>query len=72
MFTLCFLWDCRGANIFSSFIKFLKSKDAGDGSEQALVDELKTFDDHLKAHVSDFTSKKMPLFSEVLLLVCSI
>ncbi|KAL1806057.1 hypothetical protein DCAR_0831810 [Daucus carota subsp. sativus] len=39
-----------GSNIFSSFVKFLKSKDASDGSEQALVDELKAFDEHLKAH----------------------
>lgn len=39
-----------GSNIFSTFFKFLKSKDASDGSEQALVDELKVFDEHLKAH----------------------
>ncbi|KAF5189392.1 Chloride intracellular channel protein [Thalictrum thalictroides] len=39
-----------GSKIFSSFVKFLKSKDASDGSEQALVDELKALDDHLKEH----------------------
>lgn len=39
-----------GSNIFSSFVKFLTSKDASDGSEQALVNELKAFDEHLKAH----------------------
>ncbi|PIA38889.1 hypothetical protein AQUCO_02700233v1 [Aquilegia coerulea] len=39
-----------GSNIFSSFVKFLKSKDASDGSEQALVDELKALEDHLKEH----------------------
>ncbi|XP_058109832.1 probable glutathione S-transferase DHAR1, cytosolic [Magnolia sinica] len=39
-----------GSKIFSSFIKFLKSKDPSDGSEQALVDELKVLDEHLKAH----------------------
>ncbi|OWM70103.1 glutathione S-transferase DHAR2 [Punica granatum] len=39
-----------GSKIFMSFVKFLKSKDASDGSEQALLDELKALDDHLKAH----------------------
>lgn len=57
MFGFFLLCDCRGSNIFSTFVKFLKSKDASDGSEQALVDELKVFDEHLEAHVSDFTSR---------------
>ncbi|GMP68688.1 hypothetical protein CsSME_00028227 [Camellia sinensis var. sinensis] len=39
-----------GSKIFPSFIKFLKSKDPSDGSEQALLDELKALDEHLKAH----------------------
>ncbi|KAM7492093.1 hypothetical protein LguiA_035014 [Lonicera macranthoides] len=39
-----------GSKIFPSFVKFLKSKDPSDGSEQALLDELKTLDEHLKAH----------------------
>ncbi|XP_052187497.1 glutathione S-transferase DHAR2-like [Diospyros lotus] len=39
-----------GSKIFSSFVKFLKSKDPSDGSEQALLDELKALDEHLKAH----------------------
>ncbi|CAL9207458.1 unnamed protein product [Musa hybrid cultivar] len=39
-----------GSKIFSSFIKFLKSKDANDGSEQALLDELHALDEHLKQH----------------------
>ncbi|KAG9453855.1 hypothetical protein H6P81_006759 [Aristolochia fimbriata] len=39
-----------GSKIFPSFVKFLKSKDPADGSEQALLDELKALDDHLKAH----------------------
>ncbi|KAB5538869.1 hypothetical protein DKX38_016402 [Salix brachista] len=39
-----------GSKIFSSFIKFLKSKDPSDGSEQALLEELKALDDHLKAN----------------------
>lgn len=41
----------RGSKIFSSFIKFLKSKDPSDGSEQALLDELKALDEHLKNKV---------------------
>nr|UVH34232.1 dehydroascorbate reductase [Liriodendron sp.]UVH34233.1 dehydroascorbate reductase [Liriodendron sp.]UVH34234.1 dehydroascorbate reductase [Liriodendron sp.] len=39
-----------GSKIFSSFVKFLKSKDPNDGLEQALVDELKALDEHLKVH----------------------
>ena len=34
---------------------FLKSKDPSDGSEQALLTELKALDEHLKAHVCQFT-----------------
>ncbi|XP_057789122.1 glutathione S-transferase DHAR2-like isoform X1 [Salvia miltiorrhiza] len=37
-----------GSKIFSSFVKFLKSKDPSDGSEQALLDELKALEEHLK------------------------
>lgn len=39
-----------GSNIFGTFVSFLKSKDANDGSEQALLTELKALDEHLKAH----------------------
>ncbi|GMY08645.1 glutathione S-transferase DHAR2-like [Fagus crenata] len=39
-----------GSKIFVAFVKFLKSKDPSDGSEQALLDELKALDEHLKAH----------------------
>ncbi|MBA0575575.1 hypothetical protein Goshw_008436 [Gossypium schwendimanii] len=39
-----------GSNIFGTFVTFLKSKDANDGSEQALLNELKALDEHLKAH----------------------
>lgn len=39
-----------GSKIFPSFIKFLKSKDPNDGSEQALLDELRALDQHLKEH----------------------
>ncbi|XP_052312456.1 glutathione S-transferase DHAR2, partial [Populus trichocarpa] len=39
-----------GSKIFPSFVKFLKSKDPNDGTEQALLEELKALDDHLKAH----------------------
>ncbi|KZV24701.1 dehydroascorbate reductase family protein [Dorcoceras hygrometricum] len=38
-----------GSKIFPSFVKFLTSKDPNDGSEKALVDELKALDEHLKA-----------------------
>ena len=47
-------FDCfilRGSKIFSAFVNFLKSKDPNDGTEQALLDELKALDDHLKSHV---------------------
>ncbi|KAJ3674751.1 hypothetical protein LUZ60_005367 [Juncus effusus] len=37
-----------GSKIFSTFIGFLKSKDSSDGTEQALLNELKSFDDYLK------------------------
>ncbi|KAF7131599.1 hypothetical protein RHSIM_Rhsim09G0160000 [Rhododendron simsii] len=36
--------------IFPSFVKFLKSKDPSDDTEQALLDELKALDEHLKEH----------------------
>ncbi|KAG5533316.1 hypothetical protein RHGRI_027491 [Rhododendron griersonianum] len=36
--------------IFPSFVKFLKSKDPSDGTEQALLDELKALDERLKEH----------------------
>ncbi|KAE7996854.1 hypothetical protein FH972_001543 [Carpinus fangiana] len=39
-----------GSKIFGAFVKFVKSKDPNDGSEQALLDELKALDEHLKAH----------------------
>lgn len=34
-----------------NFLKFLKSKDPNDGSEQALLDELKALNEHLKNKV---------------------
>ncbi|XP_011021307.1 PREDICTED: glutathione S-transferase DHAR2-like isoform X2 [Populus euphratica] len=39
-----------GSKIFPSFVKFLKSKDPSDGTEQALLEELKALNGHLKAH----------------------
>ncbi|KAK8510260.1 hypothetical protein V6N13_103854 [Hibiscus sabdariffa] len=39
-----------GLKIFGAFVTFLKSKDANDGAEQALVNELKALDEHLKGH----------------------
>ncbi|KAJ6772847.1 GLUTATHIONE S-TRANSFERASE DHAR2-RELATED [Salix koriyanagi] len=41
------LWAQRYSHLSS---KFLKSKDPSDGSEQALLEELKALDDHLKAN----------------------
>ncbi|KAK9684144.1 hypothetical protein RND81_10G189600 [Saponaria officinalis] len=39
-----------GSKIFSTFVSFLKSKDASDGTEQALLVELKQFEEHLNSH----------------------
>jgi glutathione S-transferase len=39
-----------GANTFSAFTAFLKSKDSSDGTEEALVADLKALDEHLKAN----------------------
>ncbi|XP_026418826.1 glutathione S-transferase DHAR2-like [Papaver somniferum] len=39
-----------GSKIFGTFVTFLKSKDAIDGSEQALIFELFALDKHLKTH----------------------
>ncbi|OAY72162.1 glutathione S-transferase DHAR2-like [Ananas comosus] len=39
-----------GSKLFPSFVKFLTSKDPNDGSEQALLDELRSLDEHLKEH----------------------
>ncbi|XP_022139338.1 glutathione S-transferase DHAR2-like [Momordica charantia] len=39
-----------GSKINGAFVKFLMSKDSNDGSEQALLEELKALDEHLKAH----------------------
>ncbi|XP_042011669.1 glutathione S-transferase DHAR2-like [Salvia splendens] len=37
-----------GSKIFPTFFKFLMSKDASDGTDHALLDELKALDEHLK------------------------
>ncbi|TKY47401.1 Glutathione S-transferase DHAR3 [Spatholobus suberectus] len=37
-----------GSKIFSTFIGFLKSKDPNDGTQQALLSELSSFNDYLK------------------------
>ncbi|KAL5096878.1 hypothetical protein RYX36_001205 [Vicia faba] len=39
-----------GSNIFGTFVSFVKSKDANDGTEQALVAELNALAEHLKAN----------------------
>ncbi|KAK1271173.1 Glutathione S-transferase DHAR2 [Acorus gramineus] len=40
----------EGSKIFSTFVTFLTSKDPNDGSEQALLNELRALDEHLKVH----------------------
>ncbi|GKU91851.1 hypothetical protein SLEP1_g5664 [Rubroshorea leprosula] len=54
-----------GSKIFGAFVKFVKSKEPNDGSEQALLDELKALDDHLKGHVSDYKFEAAKLFLEI-------
>ncbi|KAH7307755.1 hypothetical protein KP509_22G075700 [Ceratopteris richardii] len=39
-----------GGKVFPCFVKFLKSKDSSDGTEEALVAELKSLNEHLKEH----------------------
>ncbi|KAF3771614.1 Glutathione S-transferase [Nymphaea thermarum] len=41
-----------GSKIFSAFINFLKSKDPSDATAQELINELKSFNDHIKEHCS--------------------
>ncbi|KAM6583980.1 hypothetical protein CsatB_010982 [Cannabis sativa] len=48
-----------GSNIFSNFVTFLKSKNSSDGSEQALLTELKALEKHLKAHGPYVAGKKV-------------
>ncbi|RZC82273.1 hypothetical protein C5167_045061, partial [Papaver somniferum] len=40
-----------GLKLFGSLVTFLKSKDASDVSEQALISELSALNEHLKAHL---------------------
>ncbi|KAM0034004.1 putative glutathione dehydrogenase (ascorbate) [Helianthus debilis subsp. tardiflorus] len=40
-----------GSNIFSTYIGFLRSKDANDGTEQAFLNELSAFNDYIKENV---------------------
>ena len=49
MFACVFVYS--GSKIFSTFIGFLKSKDPNDGTEQALLNELSSFNDYLKENV---------------------
>ncbi|PWA37183.1 glutathione S-transferase DHAR2 [Artemisia annua] len=39
-----------GSDIFGKFASFLKSKNGTDGTEQVLLDELKSLDEHIKNH----------------------
>jgi hypothetical protein len=61
------MWNYRGSKIFPSFVKFLKSKDPNDGTEQALLEELKALDGHLKVHVC-INLKQRLIFEEFMVL----
>ncbi|GAB2286718.1 Glutathione S-transferase dhar1, mitochondrial [Dionaea muscipula] len=39
-----------GSKIMGAFVTFLKSKEPDDGSEKALIEQLKALDNHLKEH----------------------
>lgn len=54
---------CSGSKIFWAFFTFLKSKDPSDGSEQALINELKALDEHLAGHVISQSLKHNPLLT---------
>ncbi|TXG51607.1 hypothetical protein EZV62_024131 [Acer yangbiense] len=44
----------RGSKIFPTFFNFVKSKDSKDGSEQALLEELKASNEHLEKNGGPF------------------
>ncbi|RZC75141.1 hypothetical protein C5167_050614 [Papaver somniferum] len=48
-----------GLKIYRYFDTFLKSKDATDGSEQALISELSSLEEHLKAHGPYISGEKI-------------
>ncbi|KAJ0538374.1 putative glutathione dehydrogenase (ascorbate) [Helianthus annuus] len=48
-----------GADIYSKFSTFLKSKDENDGTEQALLDELYALEEHLKNNGPYVNGKKI-------------
>ncbi|XP_073100414.1 probable glutathione S-transferase DHAR2, chloroplastic isoform X2 [Elaeis guineensis] len=54
-----------GSKIFSTFIGFLKSKDdPNDGTKQALLNQLTSFDNHLKENLQDLcNASTKPLWS---------
>ncbi|KAL5733338.1 hypothetical protein ACOSQ2_033030 [Xanthoceras sorbifolium] len=43
-----------GSKIFPSFVKFLMSKDPSDGTEQALLEELKALNEHIEKNGGPF------------------
>uniref|UniRef100_A0A3Q7H3V5 GST C-terminal domain-containing protein n=1 Tax=Solanum lycopersicum TaxID=4081 RepID=A0A3Q7H3V5_SOLLC len=45
-----FIAHKMGSKIFPNFVSFMESKDSSDCTEQALFDELKALEEHLKAH----------------------
>ena len=62
-YLICSTSSCRGSKIFPTFIGFLKSKDPSDGTEQALLNELASFNDYLKENVSLLSPFVFPLIN---------
>lgn len=52
----------RGSKIYPSFVKFLKSKDPSDGSEEALITELTELNAELEKNVSISTCLGYPFY----------
>ncbi|PWA96549.1 glutathione S-transferase DHAR2 [Artemisia annua] len=48
-----------GSEIYGKFASFLKSKNATDGTEKALLDELKALDKHIKNHGPYVSGEKL-------------
>ncbi|CAN1174072.1 Glutathione S-transferase DHAR2 [Linum perenne] len=48
-----------GSKIFDTFVSFLKSKNSSDGTEEALVKELKDLNEHLKTHSPFIAGEKI-------------
>lgn len=48
-----------GGKVFPTFVAFLKSKDSNDGTEKALLTELKALDEHLKSNKPFIAGEKV-------------